>query len=271
MKSYMNHAVALMSALVLGGCLQVHTVVTVNQDGSGTVKETLIFGRQLALMMRAFERMGDDEKKTEVFDEEKLRKEAVLKGEGVTYVSGKAITSRDGEGYEAVYAFKDISKLQLNQNPGGKFSGMGMMGTTSDSGDKKEILTFAFTRGTPATLVINMPERTLKEPDAKQDPEPTDDEEDTDTEMARMMLGDLRISTVVEVVGSIVETNASFRTGSRVTLVEIDFDKLLDDKEFLREARRLENVSKEEARRLMEKHSGLKFELNDRVRVRFRK
>ncbi len=274
MKSILKSSAILLSILLLGGCLQVHTVVTVNPDGSGTVKETLVFGRQLAVMMRAFEGVGEESKKSRgVFDEEKLRQEAAKMGEGVSFVSAKPIRLSDGEGYEAVYAFKDISTLRLNQNPGGKISGAAEGLTPTSRGDSKakdQFVSFQFTKGTPATLVIRLPER--KEAEAKREPdEQRDDPDEDDIQMARMMLGDLRISMAVECAGTIVETNASFRKGSTVTLVEIDFGQLLSDESFLRDVRSYDNLSKEEAKKLMQKHPGLKIELNDEVRVRFRK
>jgi hypothetical protein len=122
----------------------------------------------------------------------------------------------------------------------------------------------------PATLMIRLPER--KESEAQREPDnQRDSPDEDDMQMARMMLGDLRISMAVECAGTIVETNASFRKGSTVTLVELDFDQLLSDESFLRDVRSYDTISKEEAKKLMQRHPGLKIELNDEVRVRFRK
>ena len=45
--------------------------------------------------------------------------------------------------------------------------------------------------------------------------------------MMQQMFKDMKISLAVEVAGRIVETNAEYRDGSRVTLMEMDFNKVL--------------------------------------------
>ena len=106
--------------------------------------------------------------------------------------------------------------------------------------------------------------------DTKDEPEDEQEETESGIEMARMMLKDLRISTVVEVQGTVVESDASFRDKSKITLMDIDFSKLLADENLIRKAMKRNDISDDEARELMKEYPGLKIELNKTTTVRFR-
>ncbi|MGH2569372.1 MAG: hypothetical protein ACRDGA_13625, partial [Bacteroidota bacterium] len=135
---------------------------------------------------------------------------------------------------------------------------------------EKKFITFGFTKGSPATLVVRVPQSGREKPAKKEAEEKKEEDNDRGFAMAKMMLKDLKISSVVELQGSVVESNATFREGSKVTLLDVDFDKLLDDENLLRDAMRYQDVQEEEAKELMKKYPGLKVELNKEVRVRFR-
>ncbi|HEY4613212.1 MAG TPA: hypothetical protein VII11_09535, partial [Bacteroidota bacterium] len=116
--------ILLLSIFVLAGCLEVQTTVSVKPDGSGTVRErVLVKSDMLIMMMKMAKSMKEDgdengkKKKSGLFDEQELREKAETMGEGVTYKSGKILSSDDGEGYEATYAFKDINTLHVSETP----------------------------------------------------------------------------------------------------------------------------------------------------------
>ena len=50
-------------------------------------------------------------------------------------------------------------------------------------------------------------------------------------QMMRQMFKGMHVAVEVEVEGEIIETNAGFREGSRVTLMDIQFDQILADPE----------------------------------------
>lgn len=252
--------------LMVSGCLQVHTVIKIKPDGSGTIEETLIYAKHLALMNQVFggDKESDRGEPGSVYSESKLKERAATFGDGVSYVSAKNIKSKDGRGYTAIYSFKNINGLRLNQN-------IGSIVPSGTKGPKMrdEHITFRFIEGTPATVVIQMPEEAQSRVTVRKKEATSNDEEGIET--ARLLLGDLRFSTKVEFQGQIVETNASFRKGSLVTLIDLDFDEMLGDEGFLRQAQSFEEISLEDVKSLMKKYPGVKVELKREVRVKFRK
>jgi len=52
--------------------------------------------------------------------------------------------------------------------------------------------------------------------------------------MMKMMFQNLRVTLAVEVDGEIVRTNAQHRSGSRVTLLDVNFDELMKDEDSLK-------------------------------------
>jgi hypothetical protein len=263
--------------VLLAGCLQVQTVVKVKPDGSGTIEERAVMKGQMAMMMMAMSQMDDEQgdtkkkkKKSGLFSEEEMKKRAAEMGEGVRFVSGKEIMVDDGQGYEAVFAFKDIGKLKLSESP--DVNPMGSSSGEKEQGEEKKekkYVTFAFTKGSPATLTVYMPPREKKEKSKKVEKK-EDQEMKAGMAMARAMFKDLKFSSVIQVQGSIVETDATFRDGSTVTLFDVDFDKLMSDETLMSKAMENEDLSEEEAKELMKKYPGIKIETNKATKIRFR-
>ncbi len=250
-----------LAALLLNGCLQVHTVVKVNTDGSGTIEETVTYGKSIAILK-------------EVFDEEdewnELRDRSRSYGEGVSFVSSSRIRSKESRGHRAVFAFTDINTVRLNQNPDGVVSTGSKKSKSDGPKMKDEYVTFRFSKGHPARLTILMPKEERAEVSVKKEKKSRSrDEEGID--LARWLVGDLELSTIVEVEGRVVESNASFRKGSVITLFDINLDDLLDSEGFLQEASEYEEISLSDAKRLMKKYPGIKVELHREVNVSFRK
>jgi hypothetical protein len=279
------------------GCIQVDTLIKVKSDGSGTIEETVMMSKEMVQMMEGMmkqmmegmaegiEEAGNkpSEKKPEqeqamesfdLFDEAKLKQEAGDMGEGVTYVSGKKISTDTFEGFEAVYAFADINKLKLNQNPS---DNMPSDPSQSGSEEKEEYVTFQFTKGKPATLSVKLPE---DEPDKKEDapkPEEMPELSAEEQQQAAMMLQQMKsmfkgmkIAMAIEVEGNVVETNATHVDGSRVTIMELDFGKLLEMPEKLMEFSQLEPDSVEDAKAFMKDIPGFKVDMNKELTIKFK-
>lgn len=248
--------------LFLSGCLQVHTVVRVNTDGSGTIEETMTYGKSIAILKEVF-----DEEEDEL---NKLRDRGRSYGEGVTFISSNRIRTKESRGHRAVFAFSDINTLRLNQNPN-RIVSTGQKNTkTEGPKTKDEYVTFRFTKGHPAQLTILMPGEERATTSVKKEKKVKSQDEEG-LELAHWLVGDLEISTRVEVEGRVVESNATFRKGSTITLLDIDMEKLLDSKGLLEEASQYEEISLDDAKTLMKKYPGIKVELNREVTVSFRK
>jgi hypothetical protein len=90
-----------------------------------------------------------------------------------------------------------------------------------------------------------------------------------DMEQFREMMGGLKFSLTVEVRGNIVRTNATHQEGSRITVMELDFDKLLGNPEQIARLNRLQPKSFEDVRELFKDIPGMKVDLNRELTVTF--
>ena len=131
---------------------------------------------------------------------------------------------------------------------------------------KKEPVTFKFTKGSPAELVLKMPQ-----PDFKKEPKPEQPAgmEDMAMGMMKQMMKDMKVKMSVEVAGTITETNAEYKDGSRVTLMEMDFNKLLADPEKFKKMAKENPKSLQESKALMKGIDGIKVETAPEVRIKF--
>jgi len=290
MKKIVEIGVVVLILLGVSGCLQVSTVVKVKPDGSGTIEETFLMNKEFvqqmdSMMGQMTQTMEQGEKKQKskkkqaekgfnIFNEAELKKKAGEKGEGVKYVSGKKIMADKFEGYKVIYAFKDINKLRFNQNPGESVpSGSG--GKDKESEGKKEFVTFHFTKGQPSQLIVRLPaDKITDKPkssieDSKKEQVDKQQEEMMMNQM-KMMFEGMKISLAVEVQGSIVETNATYREGSKITLMEMDFGKLIEAPEEFKRFNQVNPQTLEDAKKLMKDIPGIKVELNKEVMIDFK-
>jgi hypothetical protein len=260
-----------LSALIITSCLDVHYKVKLNTDGSGTIEERFLMGKEIVEMLGSFASMGDSSE-TEgfnLFDEEELKKEAMNMGEGVTYVSGKEIKDEGAEGYLAVYKFDDINKISIKQDPSEKVDVPGM---TSDETEKKEAFTFNFVKGNPAVLSIKMPkdEEEQTEPEENAEFEASDDSSSLNMNDEFIELfKSLRIKVDIEFDGEIVETDASFIDDNIITLFEMNFEELFNRPERLEELKKINPKSLNETSELLKDIPGFKFEIKEKITVKF--
>ena len=202
----MRLALFLVTALVLSGCFQVTSLITVHADGSATLRDQITLSG-FGLMALAEAAEGGEP----LFDEATMAARADSLGEGVRLL---AFDERE-DGYTAVYAIGDIRTF--------RYGSPGAGASDSPSGNANGIpLTFDFEEGDPAGLRVLVP----KPPPAK----PEAEVEETDAEaqamalgMMRSFVGDARVTVSVEVEGDIVDTNATSVDGPRVTLYDVPF------------------------------------------------
>jgi hypothetical protein len=204
---------------------------------------------------------GAGGKPLDIFDEAKLKQAATQMGAGVTFVSGKKLSSDAGEGFVATYAFTDINQLQLDQNP---IEAMPEPPGQFGQNKKKEPIVFHFTKGNPAELSVAMPP-----PEFKPKPPQAAGAEDMAMQMMKQMLKDMKISFALEVPGTISETNAEYHDGSRVTFMEVDFNKVLDDPAKFKALATANPQSMQEAKALIKGLDGVKIETAPEVKIKF--
>ncbi|MBN2028853.1 hypothetical protein JW824_01280 [bacterium] len=276
--------------LFVAGCYQVKMLVKLNPDGSGTIEEEFLMstgtlkemGGMMEQMMGGMmdeEAVESEESESDdpygMFDEAKLKEEAAQMGEGVTYVSGSRVQSGGFDGYRAVYAFTDVNKLKVDQNPNEKMPSQFSDVSTGGEEEDDEFVTFNFTKGNPAKLVITQPEdRYDEEGDLTSDDSEESSEDDA---MGAAMMGmmqdffrDMRIVMEIEVQGNIVQTNATYREGSKITLMDLDFGKLFDAPGGFEKFSQAQPDNVEDAKQVLKDLPGVKVELNKEVVVQFR-
>jgi hypothetical protein len=87
--------------------------------------------------------------------------------------------------------------------------------------------------------------------------------------MMKMMLKGMHFAVKIDFNGDIVETDATNVDGNTVTLLEMDFEAIVDDAEKLSALNTKQPKGIEEVKELLKDVEGLKFELQEEVEVRF--
>ncbi len=269
-------AFLVLTLLVFAGCFDTQTIVRVKPDGSGTVEERFLVSSTVVAQMKAFSQSmvadGGDAGAAEelsLHKPDELRAAAAEMGDGVSFVSSEPLETDEGEGYRAVYAFEDINTLRLNQNPGDEAQSAG--GEQAET--PEEFITFAFEKGRTSTLTIRRPAHT---PDEEEE-EAAAEEAAKDSAEARQALEQvkqvfdgMRIAMFIEVDGKVVKTNAAHVDGNRITLMDMDFDELMQNPEKLETFALSKPKSVEEAKKILKGVNGIKVDMNEELVVSFR-
>jgi len=271
---------------LLSGCIQDNMVLNIKPDGSGTIEETVLMGNSFIEMMQGLtkgmgEAGGEDKGKTEgakpksddsVITEmmEKAKTNAKDFGEGVKFVSAKPSKTQTASGYTAIYSFSDISKVTLSQNPGKKSPGESKKEDAEAA--KNDTIKFALKKGTVSRLSVTMPPPKTEEKKGKKDEAEKKKEADDPNalEMMKSMFKDMRVSIVLNMMGDIVTTNATYRTGKQITLIDMDFGKLINDMPLLKKINETQPQSVEEIKTMVKGIEGLKLEFNNPITIDFK-
>jgi hypothetical protein len=278
MNKILKMCALLVVAWGLVGCFQVDQVITVLPDGSGTVEETMLVSRKIAESMAAFAggmaELGDPdatgEKKPSIapqsfFKDDDIKKRAEGFGTTARFVKSERIVNERFEGYRAVYAFKDINTLRIEPGNAALPKQPGVVEAATAKGTE-----FVFTPGKRATLVMKRPKNSGEEKAPVVATEPPPQANPGDLDMLRQMFAGLRLSTTLVIKGQVVESNATHRAGSVITLTEVDFDKILDKPELLTKIAALPPGDQGAAMAMIKSFPGMKVDMNDEMRVMFK-
>ncbi len=273
---------------LFSGCIQDNMVINIKPDGSGTIEETVLMGNSFIEMMQGLSKgmsetgaqdaAGSRETKpkkdesvvTEMM--EKAKTNAKEFGEGVKFLSVKPAKTETAAGYTAVYSFNDINKVTLNQNPGKKSPGESKKEAADAEAAKSDTIRFAFQKGPVSRLSVTMPPpKTGEKKDKKDEAQKKEEADDPNAiEMMKSMFKDMKVSIVVNVMGDIVKTNATYRTDKKITLVDMDFGKLINDIALLKKINQAQPQSIEEVKTMVKGIEGLKIEFTNPVTIDFK-
>ena len=214
------------SCVVLTGCLSSTTLLKVSANGSGTIEQTMLVRTSALEMMAGMGGSENAPSMDRMFSDEQFRTAAAGLGEGVRFVSAEHLQQGDMKGAKAVYAFDDITRLRLREGP--QFPGLPGM---AEAAREEPPFRFELSRsGGASVLTIRMPEPSKGEGGTP--PEmPKEMPEQMPPEamgMMKMMFQGMKVVVGVEVDGQIVKATGAPQDGSRVTLIEMNFDELLE-------------------------------------------
>lgn len=265
---------------LLTGCFSTSWIIDLQQDGSGTLEMEYRIDTKVIEMMQS---MGDAEdgntpqSSADLIDREEMETLAANMGEGVRYVSAEPLPE-SGEffGYRALFEFDDINTLGIDPMEGAPEQEPGEMGGGPEENGEEEPapFTFSFTPGRTAELVVMMAQDEEDETDADSadaGPESESDPQE-DQAMAQMMKPYFRTMSFlvqVKVQGNIRETNASYRDGNTITLMDMDMAKIIDDQELFSKVVNSESMNDEQMLAKLEK-AGVRIEQKERITVTFR-
>ncbi len=268
--------VTILLAASLAGCISSTTTITVKGDGSGTIDTiTTMSAAVVAQMKEMMAGLGGKEgKQSDPFSTEEMKAAAAKMGEGVTFVKSEPIKRADAEGVHAVYAFKDVSKLYLNQTPDSLNSAAAGMGQApAEPAAAANAIRFRFAKQPNGNVVLTM---VMPKPKPKPDepaappvaPLPMGGPEQAQAlEMVKMLFKDMRIEIGVNVDGRLVTTNSPYVTGNHVTLLEMDFGQLMSDPTRLAQLQNLKSL--EDAKVALKDVKGIKLTTDPEVRIEF--
>lgn len=232
-------ATVLFVLVTCSACLRSTTLITVRADGSGTVLQETGMSPQAFAMLQSMAASAQKDQSgaasPSIFGEEQARKAASEMG--VRFVSGEPIKTAEMEGFRARFEFDDIRKVQMKMNQDPTLA----VGGAAEA-PREPPFAFGFERsGSSSTLTIRLPEESQGKGPLGQMPGmggmtgmPGADGKDPQANqqalsMMKMMMQGLFVDISLAVDGPIVKTNASHVEGSRITLLQLDFDKLLSD------------------------------------------
>ena len=211
------------ASVVLGGCFQSSTLITVNGDGSGTIEQHLLFSGGALAQMRGFAALGGSGKAFDPVSEDQARQAAATLGPSVRYVSSEAITTGEGLGRNIVYAFADINQLRLNSEPPTP-GGVTIRSKELNTGQN---IRFALAEQPDGHVLLRI---LLPQLPALRKPAPgAAPPSPEDIASMKETFAGARFSIIVKPAGEIVQTSSPWVEHGDVTLIDLQFDQLAQD------------------------------------------
>lgn len=250
---------SMIAAVGLSSCFDVHQVVNVKKDGSGTIEETMLVTIPPELAALG----GDQDPIADLLKQGKHKERATEMGEGVEFVSAEPFAGNDGtKGLKTIFKFADINKLKLSSDGG-------MSGLNPDPNAKpakkldEQLIRFKFDKADTKLTIISPP---MEGVDGMNDQEI----DPAQFAMASQIMKGMRIRVSVKPEGKITKTNATYSDAESVTLMDLEMKKLVTD---LDTFKAFGELSKEKDRTKVAaklKEFGIKAETKEEVEVEFK-
>jgi len=254
----------LLLSIACSACFESTTVLRVNGDGSGTLEQRTIVKKAALAQLRSFSALGGGRAKLDPLSEDQARALAASLGEGVTLASTERISTDEGEGRVSTYAFPDVTKLHVSEQP--PTPGGVSVKTNGLSTDVPDI-TLGLTHEPDGDAVLHVlvpPPAIFAGPDGSGGINPA---VIAQLQALKGLLAGARLMLAAEPQGRLVKTSSPYVDGARVTLLEIDLDKLLADEAFLTRLQAAKTA--DEVRAVVRDAPGLKINLDPDITVQF--
>jgi hypothetical protein len=269
-------ALCALAAAAVSGCIQSSTLIKLKPDGSGTIEQTTTMNADAVAQLSALAAMSDDKNKDknpgakgsldDLFSDAEARRAVSKMGEGVTFVSSQKIDTPERKGMKAIYAFTDIRKLRVNEMsmPGAAESG------ASGAAPQDPPMTFAFKQlpGGNGVLTILQPgiDKAMTSAQGKADTTVDPKMAAQGLDMAKAFMKGLKVDVAVQ-VPRLVKTNSSYVEGGTVTLLSMDFDKVLADPAALERLNKAKSLA--DSKSLLKDVKGIKVNLEPQLTIEF--
>jgi hypothetical protein len=267
--TFIRPALVVAAALPLIGCFESATVIKIKADGSGTIEQRLLLTDAAMEQLRGLSILsGGDAAASDPTSEAQARALAGALGPGVTYVSSAPVKTAKGQGRDSVYAFTDITKLHVSEQP--RMPGGVSVGPQVSNPNSGQI-TFTLTKEPDGNSVLRI---LVPRPDllamgapgggAGGDATPPSLQQ---IEMIKALLAGAHASVTIDPDGRLVQTNSRFVDGNRVTLFELDVDKVASDPDLAAKLQAPKSV--DEAKAALSTVPGLKLPLDPEISITF--
>ncbi len=266
---------------LLAGCFSSLWTINLKRDGSGTIRMEYKMDKQVMSMAQGMggSSAGIPSTSRELLDEESLDEMAAQMGPGVRLISAEALDDT-GQfiGYTALFEFDDINGLKIDPMEEAPDGG------ELDSDTEELPFTFSFTRGATSKLVVLLNQEDDSDEDFEDEYDEYDDEyysedyevpeaeqEQTEQmlEMMKPFFRSMAFGVEIIIEGDISSTNATHRDGNRITLINMDMDKIIDNDALFMDVVNSEDMQDEKMQARLEE-VGLQIEAQEEVFVHFR-
>lgn len=271
MKHLIRNLLIAASAIALTSCFQHEMTIHVKPDGSGTiVEETLLGAEMLQMMEQMAAGFGGDAAKADptkdMVSEEKAKGRAKTLGAGVSFVKIEPVANNGAKGARATYAFDDISKLTISTSEGTKATQM--PGAPKPEAPKEAPIRFEFKGG---ELTVHMPR---PDKDAVEKPEAPAEQPDLDNPeakaMMKQMFGDMKMAIKIKADSGIASTDATHHNGDTVTLMEMNFGKLIENEDNLKKLAAMDQKDPQKAMESLKGIDGISFETKPTIKIKLK-
>lgn len=268
-------AVLIVLLVSLTGCIEMHTSVNVRKDGSGTIVQKMLFTGMLGSMLDAAKPDEGSKRHANPIDDMQdaanLKNTAAEFGPDVVVESVRRIDTDQQKGVEIHMAFPDIDNVRIGQSmTPGRFMNSDSLSSGRDSVDvmkKKPWYAFRMDRGHGSRLTIFKTEQVLSSDGQSLGlPKSTEKERKMALEFMKPFMKGMKVVFEINVEGQVVESNATYRKGSRITLVDLDFDRILASPNAMMN---LNGLSDFEAKRKFGKLPGFRIETRSPMTIGF--